>query len=193
MISLRKDGWMKDQTYWVLNYLNAHRSEEITLENAKGRYLPRERWEMSKAPYWEAVDKVLGTPSFLEKAEMLLLEIEEGEANEKEKMDNIINFAYAISNASAVATEVSGAYAALYDMIPIEVMCRQKLMSDFSSVRQFQKDAFFVSAEWLGEQKNNYLKEVDPERKAFLEYIFKSAYNSLKKKFLEVKKEIIQE
>lgn len=183
----------------ILAFINASRipGREISLENLKKNTLTaEERFTVEKRWGAKVVKEIFGEPSHLQKAEMRILAIEEGEIDAQKKCEYIIEIAYAISNACGLeldsSNEVWEKYAMLYCSIPIVLVdsaTRRPL--DYSDFKEKEKyvsvDELKTAAIWIRTKE----AESNLEKKAYLKYIFELTYISLKKIFPEVKQEIM--
>lgn len=177
---------------WMLHQVNASRKEgeeEITFENAKKANIPASiRLALEKSYGKEKVAKIFGEASHLQKAEMMILEIEQGEITKEKKYSNIIDIAYCIENACGVELELPlwKEYADLSSKVPIEILERKNQ----DSILDFSKSKVCVAAEDLEKMKTwLFLTEEpkkEPEKKVFFEYIFELAYISLNKIVKEI-------
>lgn len=186
-----------DKIGLVLNYINANRKgqEPITEEKAKRMYIAEERFEMERNFGKELVTEIFGEPTHLEKAESMLLEVEQGKLDRETKYIYMIDVSYQISDACGLALdsndEVWEKYALLYNEIPITVMFCKKVPFSFSECK-FEKTSISakeleVAQNWLNSQG----AEANLTKKVYIDYIFELVYISLKEILQEVKSEIL--
>lgn len=189
---------------WMLNYANCNRekgTEEITFENAKRvNVSAKVRLGMEQTWGQKKVTKLFGKASHLERAEMLLLEIEEGKISRIRKFGYLINISYQIENACRKIDEetlIGKEYFDLIHRIPISILERATHKTwnlGVYKLYDFHQERVFISVEDLKKMKTwlfstKEAKENLP-RKVFFEYIFELTYISLKEIFKEVKAEI---
>ena len=187
------------QKDWVLNCFNEtlRKGEKpITLENAKGMYIPKERVYLEKHFGKEVVTEIFGQASNLEKAESRLLEIENGEVSKETKYEYLIDIVNRISSTCAEKVDSNTAvwdkYATLHEGIPIHVI---KYVEGTSPLYYgWYKKEEKVTADELAKAKiwlSQPAAKVDLEKKAYFEYIFELVYISLGEILQEVKQKIM--
>lgn len=195
---------MMDEKQEVLNFLNALRDDgkTITLENAKRAYICKERSILRRCFPEQLINEVFGEPNHLEKAEIMLLKIEEMEqdkqVDEHLKQEYIIETAYEISNACGKELDSNNQiwekYATLYAEIPIEIIRFDKMPLWYPGL---EKETVYVTADELKVACNWFKlpeanREVNLAKREHLNYVFQLVYISLKKIFGEVKSEIVK-
>ncbi len=187
----------------ILAFINAKRisGQEISLENLKENALTaEERFSIEKMWGAEVVKEIFGEPSHLQKAEMRILAIEEGEIDAQKKCEYIIEIAYAIEDCCGTELDSNNpiweAYSGLTFHIPISIL-KQEGKRPYFDFLDFQKKKLDIKATDLEKMKNWIFDteeaEYNSSQKVFFEYIFELAYISLKNIFLAVKHEIIGE
>lgn len=192
---------MTNEQKEILKFFNAYRNDgrEVTLENAKKTYIFKERPILKRRFPEQLINDVFGEPSHLEKAEAMLLKIEEieqdGQVDEELKRQNLIDIAYQISNACGRELDSNNSvwdkYAVLYASIPIEIIQYDKMPLWYPGLK---KEIEYVTTEELEVAQNwfNFPEaKTDLVKREYLEYIFKLVHISLKKIFAEVKQEIM--
>lgn len=188
---------------WIFNHVNNNRTgkQRITPENAKQMYFPLERLSAGKRFGEKAVNDLFGEPSHLEKAEMLLLEIEKYQISKVEKYNNIARIAYFIVYACDMNLDSDNSVYQKYEMlhkgIPIQLSETNKDETiSFLNIKKVEKKIEVDLLEkMLTRIDLNLHGEVplDAEQEAYFDYIFALVYSSLKNIFKEVKAEIIGE
>lgn len=191
---------------WMLHQVNASRKEgeeEITFENAKKANIPTPiRLGLEKSYGEQKVAKIFGEASHLQKAEMMILEIEEGELTKEEKYSNIIDIAYYITNACGKELDsnnlVWDKYAMLHTGIPIQMrQWKVQNSNERLSFLNLKKIEASVPAELLKGMHTRIVMQnevtLEPEEEACYDYVFELVYISLKEIFKEVKAEIMGE
>lgn len=189
---------MTSQEKQVLTVLNANRrnTEKVDLQTAREMYLPEERYDLAKQFSEEIVEAVLGTPSCLERAEMMLLELENQKVSEAQKYVYLLNIAYDISNACGRELDsnhpVWDKCATLYQAIPIELYQMPKEVWQISGRK---KQKITVSVDELRKILIRLQNETNLglAERAYFAYIFELVFISLKEIFEEVKVAIIGE
>lgn len=187
----------------ILAFINASRipGQEISLENLKENALTaEERFTVEKRWGAEVVKEIFGEPSHLQKAEMRILAIEEGEIDAQKKCEYIIEIAYAIEDCCGTELDSNNPiweeYSDLTFHIPISILKQEGKRSNFDFL-DFQKKKLYIRAADLEKMKDWIFRAEEAEynlsQKVFFEYIFELAYISLKNIFFAVKHEIIGE
>lgn len=187
----------------ILAFINASRipGREISLENLKENALTaEERFRIEKMWGAEVVKEIFGEPSHLQKAEMRILAIEEGEIDAQKKCEYIIEIAYAIEDCCGTELDSNNPiweeYSDLTFHIPISILKQEGKRSNFDFL-DFQKKKLYIRAADLEKMKDWIFRAEEAEynlsQKVFFEYIFELAYISLKNIFFAVKHEIIGE
>lgn len=187
---------MTSQENQVLIYLNANRrnTEKVDLQTAKKMYLPRERNYLEEHFLEKVVNNVLGDPSYLERAEMMLLKLEDGKVSETQKYVYLLNIAYDISNACGLELDASYPVwercATLYEAIPIELY---QSTEDVWRIGEKKKRKITISVDELRKIliRLQNEREISPAERAYFSYIFELVFISLKEIFEEVKETII--
>lgn len=193
---------MNDE-YWVFNCFNNYfrrRLEPVTEEEAKGMYIAKERGFLEKSFGEEIVTQIFGAPSHLEKAEMLLLQIEDEKITQLERWENLIKVAYEISNACGELDSnnpVWEKYAILYCEIPIQMWQLKSETISQLSANSLEERSIMVSADFLNQMKTRIaLKDeipLDCKMEAHYEYIFNLVCISLKESLEDAKNELHKE
>lgn len=189
-----------DNKYWVFNCFNYHfrkGQEPVTEGKAKGMYIAKERNFLEKSFGKEIVTQIFGEPSHLEKAEMLLLQIEDEKITQLERWENLIKVAYEISNACGELDSnnpVWEKYATLYCEIPIQMWQLKSETISQLSANSLEERNVMVSTDFLNRMKTRIaLKDeisLDCKMEAHYEYIFSLVCISLKSILQQVKNEL---
>lgn len=145
-----------ETTNWILNCFNnslRKGQEPVTQETARGMYIAKERNYLENAFGKENVTEVFGEPSDLERAEIMLLQIEEGKVTQEQRWNNLIQIVYHITNSCGKELNsnnpVWDKYATLYCAIPIQIwQMKSKDVREISFI-DLEKIAKTVSADFL--------------------------------------------